>query len=36
MGNATLKNQLKEKGLERVKYFSWSKCARETLEWLKS
>jgi len=33
--NATLQNQLKEKGLERVKQFSWEKCARETLEWLK-
>ena len=34
--NATLKNQLKERGLERVKDFSWDKCARETLDWLKS
>jgi glycosyltransferase involved in cell wall biosynthesis len=34
--DAKLKNQMKERGLERVKDFSWSKCARETLEWLKS
>jgi len=31
-----LKNSLRKKGLERVKNFSWSKCAQETLEWLKS
>lgn len=31
-----LQNQLKKKGLERAKCFSWEKCARETLEWLKS
>ncbi len=34
--SATLRNQLKEKGLEKVKQFSWEKCARETLDWLKS
>jgi glycosyltransferase involved in cell wall biosynthesis len=36
LGNATLQNQLKEKGLERARQFSWEKSARETLEWLKS
>ena len=36
LGNAALQNQLKRKGLERAKDFSWKKCARETLEWLKS
>ncbi len=30
-----LQNDLRKKGLERAKYFSWEKCARETLEWLK-
>jgi glycosyltransferase involved in cell wall biosynthesis len=34
--NNTLRNQLKERGLARAKNFSWSKCARETLEWLKT
>lgn len=27
-----LKNQLRKRGLERVKYFSWEKTARETLQ----
>ena len=36
LGSATLQNQMKERGLERVKDFSWKKCARETLDWLKS
>jgi len=31
-----LKSALREKGLERVKSFSWEKCAKETLEWIKS
>lgn len=31
-----LRDVLKQKGLERTKDFSWEKCARETLEWLKS
>ena len=31
-----LKNTLREKGLERVKSFSWEKCAKETLEWIKT
>jgi glycosyltransferase involved in cell wall biosynthesis len=30
-----LRNSLQKKGLERVKDFSWEKCARETLEWIK-
>jgi glycosyltransferase involved in cell wall biosynthesis len=29
-----LRNALREKGLERVKSFSWEKCAKETLEWI--
>jgi len=34
--NSTLQNRLREKGLERARDFSWEKCAKETLEWLKS
>jgi glycosyltransferase involved in cell wall biosynthesis len=34
--NDELKNTLREKGLERVKSFSWEKCAKETLEWIKA
>jgi len=34
--NNKLRDSLREKGLERVKQFSWEKCARETLEWLKT
>jgi len=30
-----LRNTLREKGLERAKHFSWEKCAKETLGWLK-
>lgn len=30
-----LKSALREKGLERVKSFSWEKCAKETLEFLR-
>jgi glycosyltransferase involved in cell wall biosynthesis len=33
--NENLRNNLRKKGLERVKDFNWEKCARETLEWLK-
>jgi glycosyltransferase involved in cell wall biosynthesis len=32
LGYEVLQQQLKQKGLERVKLFSWDKCARETLE----
>lgn len=32
--NDKLRDVLREKGLERVKNFSWEKCAKETLEWL--
>jgi len=32
--NDKLRYDLRKKGLERVKSFSWEKCARETLEWL--
>ena len=31
-----LRDELRKRGLERVKNFGWEKCARETLEWLKS
>jgi glycosyltransferase involved in cell wall biosynthesis len=31
-----LRDDLRNRGLERVKDFSWEKCAKETLEWLKS
>mgnify|MGYP005832122285 CR=1 FL=1 len=34
--DSILRDRLKKKGLERVKDFSWKKCARETLEWLKN
>lgn len=34
--NEKLRNSLREKGLERVKSFSWEKCAKETLEWIKA
>lgn len=27
-----LRDRLKQKGIERAKQFSWSKCARETVE----
>ena len=30
-----LRENLGQKGLERAKHFSWEKCARETLDWLK-
>ena len=31
-----LRDSLRKKGLERAKGFSWEKCARETLEWIKT
>ncbi len=31
-----LRDELRIRGLERAKDFSWEKCAHETLEWLKS
>ncbi len=31
-----LKNSLIAKGQKQIKKFSWDKCARETLEWIKS
>jgi glycosyltransferase involved in cell wall biosynthesis len=34
--NEKLQNSLRKKGLERAEDFSWEKCARETLEWLKT
>jgi len=34
--NQDLRNKLITKGRERVKFFSWQKCARETLEVIKS
>ena len=35
LNNEKLRDSLQKKGLERVKNFSWEKCARETLEWIK-
>lgn len=35
LSNKDLRASLKAKGLQRVKQFSWEKCARETLEVLK-
>jgi glycosyltransferase involved in cell wall biosynthesis len=32
LSNNDLRDRLKQKGIERAKQFSWSKCARETLE----
>ena len=29
-----LRDELKQKGLERAKDFSWEKCASETLKWV--
>ena len=34
--NDKLRNDLREKELERAKNFSWQECAEETLEWLTS
>ena len=36
LDNNDLKNSLIAKGVEQIKKFSWEKCARETLEYLKS
>ncbi len=36
LGDERLREEMIEKGLKRVKKFSWEKCARETLEVLKS
>ncbi|MCX6762468.1 MAG: glycosyltransferase family 1 protein, partial [Candidatus Moranbacteria bacterium] len=36
LGDDQLRNDLREKGLERVKSFSWEKCTKETLEFLRS
>jgi len=36
MEDKELKNSLREKGLERAKSFNWEKCAKETLEWIRS
>ena len=33
--NEKLRNSLRKKGLERAKNFSWEKCAKETLDWMK-
>ncbi len=35
LGNERLREEMIEKGLKRVKKFSWEKCARETLEVLR-
>ena len=34
--NEQLRKDLIAKGSEQIKKFSWEKCARETLEYLKS
>ncbi len=34
--NSTMREAMVQKGLERVKHFSWEKCAQETLDVLKS
>jgi glycosyltransferase involved in cell wall biosynthesis len=31
-----LQNELRKKGLDRAKDFSWEKCTRETLEWIRN
>ncbi len=36
LGNEKLRQELIQKGFERIKKFSWEKCAKETLEALKS
>jgi glycosyltransferase involved in cell wall biosynthesis len=36
LGNESLEKQMIEKGFERIKNFSWDKCAEETLEFIKS
>ncbi len=36
LGSENLRSIMVAKGLEQVKKFSWEKCARETLEYLKS
>lgn len=36
LSDAELKSQLIKKGLQQIKKFSWEKCARETLDYLKS
>ena len=33
--NEKLRSILREKGIEMAKHFSWEKCAKETLDWLK-
>jgi glycosyltransferase involved in cell wall biosynthesis len=34
--SSSLQNEMNEKGKERIKLFSWEKCARETMEVYKS
>jgi len=34
--NENLQDNLRKKGLERAKYFSWDKCAKETLDWIRN
>jgi glycosyltransferase involved in cell wall biosynthesis len=36
LGNESLRSEMIAKGAEQIKKFSWEKCARETLEYLKS
>ncbi|MFN7354653.1 MAG: glycosyltransferase family 1 protein, partial [Pseudanabaena sp.] len=32
INNATLRNQLSQKGIDRATQFSWAKCAAETIK----
>jgi len=36
LGDDKLRKLMIERGLEQIKKFSWEKCARETLGFLKS
>jgi len=36
LGDENLRVEMVKKGLEQIKKFSWEKCARETLEYIKS
>ena len=36
LGDENLRKRLIERGAEQIKKFSWEKCARETLDWIKS
>jgi glycosyltransferase involved in cell wall biosynthesis len=36
LGNESLRGSMVKKGFNQARKFSWEKCARETLEWIKS